>query len=74
MHLTPTVIIYSTEEVFSCSVFLNIVPGVPFYRSGAPEGDSITAVVYFSGCATGYASLRMSKEIADVVTRDFLFG
>ncbi len=74
MELTPTIIICSTEEVFSSSMVLDITPGLPYSRTEPTEGDSITGVIYFSGSATGYTRIHMSKDIADLVTRDFLFG
>lgn len=73
MELTPSIIIYSTEEVFASSVLLSITPGTPYYRTEAPAGESITGVINFSGSATGYAAIHLSKETADLVTQDFLF-
>lgn len=72
MELTPSIIINSTEEVFAGFLLQDFTPGPPYFRTKAPEGDSITGVIYFSGCATGYTAIHLSKEIADVFTRDFL--
>jgi len=74
MELTPTLLISATEEVFSSSVIQRIEPGSPYFRTEVPEGESITGVIYFSGNATGYAAINMSKETADLVAHDFLFG
>jgi chemotaxis protein CheX len=74
MNLTPTIIIYSTEEVFSTSALLNISPGRPYYRKAKPESKSLTGVTRFSGKASGYAAIHMRNEVADIVTHDLLSG
>ena len=73
MELTPEIIIYAVEEVFSSSIILSIAPGVPFRRATPLDAGSFTAVISFSGSASGYAALHMSPKSAALVTREILY-
>ena len=74
MDLTPSLIINSTEEVFSCIMLQSITPGPPYYRAETPAEDGMTGVIYFSGGTTGYTAIHTPMETAEMVARDFLFG
>jgi len=73
MELTPEIIIYAVEEVFSSSILMSIDPGTPYHRTAPLDADSFTAVIFFSGSASGYAALHMSPRIAALVTQDLLY-